>query len=143
MKTVVAAMEAYDFSAATNAVYAYWQYEVCDVFIELMKPVMAKGEEAAAEKDVTRSTLWLCLDYGLKLLHPFMPFVTEELWQRLPQPKAVSVPQSIMIADYPKPVDDWCDEVAEADMAYTLDLVNKVRLYCSIMTRNPYAHAVL
>lgn len=125
--TTVTAMEAYDFSAATTALYAFWQYELCDVFIELMKPVMAKGGEAAAEKDATRNTLWLCLDHGLKLLHPFMPFVTEELWQRLPQPQSPSAPPSIMVADYPSSIDSWADEAAEGEMSYALDIIGKAR----------------
>eukprot|EP00192_Tetraselmis_astigmatica_P024574 CAMPEP_0117679300 /NCGR_PEP_ID=MMETSP0804-20121206/17744_1 /TAXON_ID=1074897 /ORGANISM="Tetraselmis astigmatica, Strain CCMP880" /LENGTH=940 /DNA_ID=CAMNT_0005488719 /DNA_START=78 /DNA_END=2900 /DNA_ORIENTATION=- len=127
-QSTVSAMEAYDFSGATTAVYAFWQYEVCDVFIELMKPVMSKGEEeAAAEKDATRNCLWLCLDHGLKLLHPFMPFVTEELWQRLPQPAGAAAPPSIMVADYPVPMEAWADPAAEAEMAYALEIVSKVR----------------
>lgn len=83
------ALECYDFATATQRLYAFWQYELCDVFIELMKPVMALDEAAnaaaAAVKDATRQTLWVALESGLRLLHPFMPFVTEELWQRLPR----------------------------------------------------------
>jgi len=45
----------------------------------------AAAEGAAAQKQATRDTLWVCLETGLRLLHPFMPFVTEELWQRLPR----------------------------------------------------------
>lgn len=81
-------MEGYDFSVATQRVYSFWQYDLCDVFIELMKPVMAfddSNPKLAAAKQATRDTLWMCLDTGLRLLHPFMPFVTEELWQRLPK----------------------------------------------------------
>jgi valyl-tRNA synthetase len=77
-------METYDFATATQSVYAFWQYDLCDVFIELMKPVMAQDDAvpgAADAKLATRITLWVCLETGLRLLHPFMPFVTEELWQ--------------------------------------------------------------
>jgi valyl-tRNA synthetase len=88
-------MEGYDFATATQRAYSWWQYEVCDVFIELMKPVMQADEAAAAAdpagpygaaaKAATRAALCAALDAGLRLLHPFMPFVTEELWQRLPK----------------------------------------------------------
>jgi valyl-tRNA synthetase len=82
-------MEVYDFATATQRAYSWWQYELCDVFIELMKPVMARDEAAdpaaAADKAATRASLCAVLDAGLRLLHPFMPFVTEELWQRLPK----------------------------------------------------------
>ena len=84
VSAVVTAMEAYDFATSTQKLYAFWQYDLCDVFIELMKPVMARdnAEAGAAEaKLATRNTLWTCLETGLRLLHPFMPFVTEELWQ--------------------------------------------------------------
>jgi valyl-tRNA synthetase len=85
-------MEVYDFATATQRSYSWWQYELCDVFIELMKPVMARDEAAdpaaAADKAATRAALCAALDAGLRLLHPFMPFVTEELWQRLPKTQA-------------------------------------------------------
>ena len=86
-------MEGYEFANATQRLYAFWQYDVCDVFIELMKPVMALDDTsspaAAAAKLATRNTLWTCLESGLRLLHPFMPFVTEELWQVWPYADAV------------------------------------------------------
>jgi valyl-tRNA synthetase len=78
-------MEGYDFAAATQRLYSFWQYELCDVFIELMKPVMQAEQQDPAAAEATRQTLCAALDNGLRLLHPFMPFVTEELWQRLPK----------------------------------------------------------
>ncbi|KIY92271.1 valyl-tRNA synthetase [Monoraphidium neglectum] len=122
VKGVVAAMEAYQFADATQRLYAWWQYDLCDVFIELMKPVMAADPEgkdpaAAAAKEGTCQALAVALDSGLRLLHPFMPFVTEELWQRLPRPG--EQPPSIMVAEYPQPREGWDDpelERAFADM---------------------------
>ena len=78
-------MDDYQFTGATTAIYSFWQYDLCDVFIELVKPVMSSDDEEA--KKLTRDTLWACLEVGLRLLHPFMPFLTEELWQRPPKPK--------------------------------------------------------
>ena len=124
VKTVIEAMEKYDFCAATTAVYAFWQYDLCDVFIELMKPVVQGTDEK--EKKATRDTLWTCLDAGLRLLHPFMPFVTEELWQRLPRRKAETAP-SIMVADYPVDMPSRDDATVEADMSTSQDIVKAVR----------------
>lgn len=126
----VKGMEAYEFGAATQAVYSFWQYDLCDVFIELMKPVMQLDDAAegtAAAKQATRDTLWVCLETGLRLLHPFMPFVTEELWQRLPRPAGQQQARSIMVADYPSPQEGWTNEGLEADMAYVQAVVNSTR----------------
>ena len=119
------AMEAYDFTVATSAVYAFWQYEVCDVFIEIIKPVM-NGDDEVAKKG-TRDALWICLDTGLRLLHPFMPFVTEELWQRLPRTRDENTPKSIMIADYPVKIDSWANAEVESQMQTIMDSVKALR----------------
>jgi len=127
VKAIVDALGLYDFNTATTSVYAFWQYDLCDVFIELMKPVCSDdsaGNEAA--KKATRDTLWTCIDAGLRLLHPFMPFVTEELWQRLPRRKCETAP-SIMVADYPEHIPARADDAAEAAMASALDVVKATR----------------
>lgn len=95
-------LEGRNFQQATTSVYDFWLYELCDIYIEAMKPLSAED----APEDVRRSaqdTLYTCLDLGLKLLHPFMPFVTEELWQRLPRrPEDKTI--SIALAEFPKTV---------------------------------------
>ncbi|KZT01902.1 uncharacterized protein LAESUDRAFT_763338 [Laetiporus sulphureus 93-53] len=88
-----------NFMAATTAAYNFWLYELCDVYIEAMKP-MTDGSASAETKRSAQQTLYTCLDHGLRLLHPFMPFVTEELWQRLPRRPNDSTP-SIMVAKFP------------------------------------------
>jgi valyl-tRNA synthetase len=114
-----------NFMAATTTAHQFWLYELCDVYIvrshpshimtrlflmsalqEAMKPMT---EESASEqtKLSAQQTLYTCLDHGLRLLHPFMPFVTEELWQRLPRRANDSCP-SIMIAAYPIQVRNFC-----------------------------------
>jgi valyl-tRNA synthetase len=124
---VVAALEAYDFAAATQKLYAFWQYDLCDVFIELMKPVMGLADDApgaAAAKAATRSTLWVALESGLRLLHPFMPFVTEELWQRLPRRSGDDDAHvaSIMLAPYP----EFEAELARPQLEVSFDYVQAV-----------------
>jgi valyl-tRNA synthetase len=136
VKMTVDAMETYDFNNATQGVYAFWQYDLCDVFIELMKPVMFGTDEAA--KKATRDTLWACLDAGLRLLHPFMPFVTEELWQRLPRRKCEAAP-SIMVADYPAHIPSRTDDGVEADMAVAQDIIKSTRSLRAAYNLSPKA----
>ena len=124
-ETTNVAMEAYDFCTATSAVYAFWQYDLCDNFIEIIKPVMFGTDEVA--KKQTKDALWICLDAGLRLLHPFMPFVTEELWQRLPRQTTAESPCSIMIAEYPIAVDSWKNELVEAQMQINIDAIKALR----------------
>lgn len=98
----VSSLEAYEFSDAASAVYSWWQFQLCDIFIEVIKPYFTNSAASvASERGFARDTLWVCLDSGLRLLHPFMPFVTEELWQRLPQPRDTIRKESIVIGEYP------------------------------------------
>lgn len=100
----VDSLNAYEFSDAANTVYAWWQYQFCDVYIEAIKPYFTKPE-FDLERIHAQHTLWVCLETALRLLHPFMPFVTEELWQRLPWHKDCERKASIMICDYPSPIE--------------------------------------
>uniref|UniRef100_A0A8C0GQN2 valine--tRNA ligase n=1 Tax=Chelonoidis abingdonii TaxID=106734 RepID=A0A8C0GQN2_CHEAB len=95
-----AGFQAYDFPGVTTAIYNFWLYELCDVYLECLKPVFAEGEAAAVA--AARCTLYTCLDTGLRLLSPFMPFVSEELFQRLPR-RTPHAPPSICVTPYPSP----------------------------------------
>ncbi|KAJ6465158.1 tRNA synthetases class I-domain-containing protein [Mycena vitilis] len=88
-----------NFMLATTAAYNFWLYELCDVYIEVMKPMTDEAAPIATRKSA-QQTLYTCLDHGLRLLHPFMPFVTEELWQRLPRRPNDPTP-SIMVSAFP------------------------------------------
>eukprot|EP00210_Caulerpa_lentillifera_P004086 g3898.t1 len=128
---IVEGMEAYEFGNVTKILYAFWMDDLCDVYIELMKPVMALDETEQRNceiKQFTREALWLCLDHGLRLLHPFMPFVTEELWQRLPRTEESKkeIP-SIMISSYPQRNPDWINKELEEDVKYVNQLVTRTR----------------
>eukprot|EP00262_Sarcandra_glabra_P008440 TRINITY_DN2196_c1_g1_i2.p1 TRINITY_DN2196_c1_g1~~TRINITY_DN2196_c1_g1_i2.p1 ORF type:complete len:1056 (+),score=239.90 TRINITY_DN2196_c1_g1_i2:303-3470(+) len=118
-KTILS-LESYDFSAAATAVYSWWQFQLCDVFIEAIKPYFTADPKFESLRRTSKDVLWVCLDNGLRLLHPFMPYVTEELWQRLPQAAgACSRKKSIMISEYPSIVEEWTNEGIE----YKMDLV--------------------
>lgn len=99
VRAVTAALDARDFSSATRAAFHYFRDALCDVYIEYSKKTLRDGSDAA--KEVTRQTLYTCLEGGLLLLHPFMPFLTEELWQRLPR-RAGDTTESVVIAAWPE-----------------------------------------
>lgn len=86
----------YEFTASTNALYNFWLYDLCDVYLECIKPIFQSGSDI--EKASARQTLFTCLDNGLRLISPFMPYISEELYQRLPR---TAGPLSICIAPYP------------------------------------------
>lgn len=106
-----------NFMAATNAVYNFWLYELCDVYIEAMKP-MTDDSASPETRESAQQTLYTCLDHGLRLLHPFMPFVTEELWQRLPRRPEDSTP-SIMLAKYPVADKDYAFDGSDFDLVFS------------------------
>lgn len=124
---VNAAFATYAFADAVSAAYNFWLYDLCDVYLELAKRVIS-GTDAddAARVAATRHVLYECLDVGLRLLHPMMPFVTEELYQRLPGAAARSVP-SIMVAPFPVSRDGWQSPAAEAAMDTVTTLVHACR----------------
>jgi len=120
-------LSTYKFGDAQKAAHSLWMDDICDVYLELIKPVM-NGEDEGAKK-LAQGVLWVALEWGLRLLHPMMPFVTEELWQRLPGRGTLgdSEPESIMLAKYPEKVDQFTNIAAEKSMACTMKIVKACR----------------
>ncbi|CEJ95014.1 Putative Valyl-tRNA synthetase [[Torrubiella] hemipterigena] len=87
-----------EFSKATNIVYKYWYNELCDVYIENSKAIIRDGTEE--ERQSAIQTLYTALEAALTMIHPFMPFITEEMWQRMPR-RPEDKTESIMLAKYP------------------------------------------
>lgn len=81
-KNLSASLEKRDFFESTNAIYNFW-YDLCDVYIENSKSLIQDG--TPEQKKSAQDTLYSCIDSALRMIHPFMPFVTEEMWQRLPR----------------------------------------------------------
>lgn len=130
----VSSLEAYQFSDAATAVYSWWQFQLCDVFIEVIKPYFSSNEDLfESQRALARDALWVCLDSGLRLLHPFMPFVTEELWQRLPQPRDSIKKESIVISEYPSVVQSWTNECVEREMKLIESAVKSLRSLKSLL----------
>ncbi|XP_016704747.2 valine--tRNA ligase, mitochondrial 1 [Gossypium hirsutum] len=126
-KTVLS-LNSYEFSDATTSVYSWWQYQFCDIFIEAIKPYFAGDNPAfSSERKFAQDALWACLEIGLRLLHPFMPFITEELWQRLPGVKSHTKKESIMMCDYPSPIESWTNERVEYEMDLVESTVRSLR----------------
>ncbi|KAJ9162760.1 hypothetical protein P3X46_022509 [Hevea brasiliensis] len=134
----VSAMDSYEFSDAASTVYSWWQYQFCDVFIESIKPYFTGDDPSfASAKNSAKDCLWVCLDNGLRLLHPFMPFITEELWQRLPSALEHTRKESIMISEYPSIVEAWTNERAEYEMDLVESTVKSIRSLRAEVLGNP------
>merc|ERR1719435_856142 len=115
----------YNFPQATTALYNFWLYELCDVYLEYLKPIFQGTDSSAAL--TARNVLYLCLDSGLRLISPFMPFISEELFQRLPRWSAQE-PPSITVTRLPTPEDTkFRDTAIEAEVATVQKLVSVVR----------------
>ncbi|HYE15852.1 MAG TPA: valine--tRNA ligase [Pyrinomonadaceae bacterium] len=129
------AIETYQFHEAVYSLYHFFWDDFCDWYIELSKPDVTAAEPGPA-RDAARSRVVTVLEQALRLLHPFMPYITEELWQRLPGVGAHSlhaayggapVTPTIMLADYPRAEESLIDERAEAEMQAVIDLISRVR----------------
>jgi valyl-tRNA synthetase len=104
----------YRLDLAVQAIYDFTWHEFCDWYLELSKPVLQSDSSSAAMKRGTRRTLIEVLESLLRLLHPLMPFVTEELWQQV-APRADISGETIMLQPYPLPDDELgSDDYVEA-----------------------------
>jgi valyl-tRNA synthetase len=125
------AMEAYELADAAKAIYNFVWDEFCDWFVEISKPALQRDEGRGTGDEMAEvygRTLVTVLETSLRLLHPFMPFVTEELWQRLIAYRSpVPDPQSLMVAKYPEAYERFFDDEAERQMAFLMELVRRVR----------------
>lgn len=115
----------YEFANVTTQTYNFWLYTLCDRYLEMIKPVI-NGSDAEAKKKA-QMTLYICLEQGLRLLHPMMPFITEELWQRVTARPGFQYPQSIMLASYPVENPAWTNPKLEEEMELLDAMVHEAR----------------
>ena len=121
IKEVDTALEEFRINEAAQGLYRFFWNELCDWYIELAKPRLY-GRLDAETAGAARATLWRVFEAMLRLLHPFAPFITEELWQALPHRGP-----SIMVAPWPQEHAEWLDDAAEAQMALLMDEVRAIR----------------
>ncbi|MEZ5345125.1 MAG: valine--tRNA ligase [Pyrinomonadaceae bacterium] len=150
------ALDKYAFHVAVDKLYHFFWDDFCDWYIELVKDEISdrgewasdKGQVTSDEKEaqdkdqkpksedqiLARSRIITVLEQSLRLLHPFMPYLTEELWQKLPgansglhNPAYSNADRTIMLADFPTGDESLIDEKAESDMATIFELITKVR----------------
>ena len=112
--------EKFEFGEAGRLLYRFIWDDFCDWYIEMSKETLAGDDEAA--KLTTRSILVYVLDNTLRLLHPIMPFVTEEIWQSVPH-----VGESLVVATYPTVHPEQMDEQAAEEMEFLMDFIRSVR----------------
>jgi len=120
------AFKDYRFDFVASALYQFTWYEFCDWYLELTKPVLQSTTASAAARNGARATLLEILEALQRALHPLMPFITEEIWQKV-APLAGRAGPSVMVAPYPQARDFPPDEPAEQDIAWVQQFVLAVR----------------
>ncbi|XP_026155453.1 valine--tRNA ligase, mitochondrial isoform X2 [Mastacembelus armatus] len=150
--------EAYELHTVTSALYSFWVHSLCDVYMEYVKPVLSQQDEEAVFKtdtehssrarQVASSVLYHCVSMSLVMLSPFMPFITEELWQRLqpfrPGPAAQT---SLCLEQYPcsSKLSHWHFPEEERDFLLVQEVVRvarSLRAQCGMTKEKPAMWAV-
>lgn len=122
IKEVTELLNGYYVGESAKALYEFIWGEFCDWYVEISKATLYDSNENKLRKDSVRYILWKVSSVLLRLLHPYMPFITEELWQHLP-----GVGESIVVSAWPVPEDKFIDEGAESKMRYIMDTIRTIR----------------
>jgi len=129
-KEVLSALAEYRFNDAASSLYHFIWHEYCDWYLELSKPAL-NLDKGSAERKAAQTVLAHVLETELRLLHPFMPFITEEIWQTLPEgvkgQGSGGRGESIMIASYPVAEEKMIDAGIDQDMQMVMDLILAIR----------------
>ncbi|MDX1252835.1 MAG: valine--tRNA ligase [Gammaproteobacteria bacterium] len=135
-QTVIEAIESYRFDLAAQAIYEFTWNEYCDWYLELSKPTLLSEASSEAARRGTRHTLVNVLETLLRLAHPFMPFITEEIWQ-LVAPLAGKEGDTLMRQTYPAPQAEKIDQNAVDEMGWVMNFIVGVRQIRSSMNIAP------
>jgi len=131
------ALAAYRFNDAASLLYQFTWHAFCDWYLEFAKPVLQGGDAAAAKE--TRAAMAWVLDRLLRLLHPFMPFVTEELWDHLRERAADGPDELLITASWPVFDDALIDPESAAEIDWVVHLIGEVRAVRAEMNVPPKA----
>ncbi len=142
-REVNAQLDAYEFHGVVQTLYHFFWDDFCDWYIELTKATVT-AEADSPERAIARARLIAVLEQSLRLLHPFMPYLTEELWLKLPVDHSgrlhcayAGVEPTIMLAAFPRCDDALIDERGEGEMSAVIDLISRVRNIRSEMNIKP------
>lgn len=127
-----AALKEYRFDLAANAAYQFFWHEFCDWYIEWIKPHLA---EDSPQSSARKALLLQRIGDVLRLLHPFVPFVTEYLWQQIPL--SIRQDPALIRSMYPVLEEKYIDEAAEKDFGFLMELIGKIRQVRSEMNIEP------
>ncbi len=133
---IVQHIESYRFDLVSRDLYEFVWNDYCDWYIELSKPVLYSDQYDEAQKRAARNTLVNVLETILRLLHPIMPYITEELWQRV-APLAGIESETIMLCQYPEADNTLIDEEAIATLDWVKQFIMGVRQIRSEMDIKP------
>ena len=136
-ETVAAAIEGYKFNEAAAALYQFTWHEYCDWYVEFSKPIL-QGEDQQAASETRANLMWV-LHRLLHLLHPFMPFITEELWERLGPSNAAM----LIVDEWPAVHQDMLDGDAAAEIGWAIRLISDIRAVRAEMNIAPKAELPL
>ena len=119
-------MKSYRLDLAAQAIYEFTWHEFCDWYLELSKPVLQSDDTSEEQKRGTRRTLIETLESILRMLHPLMPFVTDEIWATV-APRAGIEGETIMLRPYPETDPDLSDTEAEAELEWVMQFILGIR----------------
>ena len=119
-------LERFRLHEVAEGLYHFFWGEVCDWYLELVKSRLAADADPAT-REAARATLVAVLDHAFRLLQPIVPFVTSELWARLPWPEGEERPEDLIVAPWPEGLDSWMDDEAESAFAAFQSLIVETR----------------
>ncbi|MCK4859438.1 MAG: class I tRNA ligase family protein, partial [Candidatus Omnitrophica bacterium] len=151
IKEINRCLQDYRFQEAEEKIYEFFWHQFCDWYIELAKPVQASSSKLQAPSQkaenlqpatcslITQTVLYHILETSMRLLHPFMPFISEEIWQKIQATGQKNLkletcslqPESLIIADWPVANEELINKKVEQDMGLLVEVIKTVRNLCA------------